>query len=68
MLYHHKDAPGGIPVNAAIISGVDIPFWNLVMLLVKIALASIPAGIIVLVVYAVSWAFLWSTLLSANHR
>ena len=35
-----------------VISGIDIPFVDLVLLLVKIALASIPAMIIVYFVFA----------------
>jgi len=35
-----------------IIKGVDIPFMDLVMLLVKLALAAIPAMFIIYVVFA----------------
>jgi hypothetical protein len=40
-----------------IISGIDIPFTDLVFLLVKIALASIPAMIIIYFVFALFTMF-----------
>lgn len=36
------------PVRVEIV-GVDIPFYDLIMLIVKFALAAIPAGIILLI-------------------
>lgn len=35
-----------------VISGIDIPFIDLVILLVKLALASIPAMIVIYIVFA----------------
>lgn len=34
-----------------VIKGIDIPFGDLVVLLIKLALASIPAGLIVGIIY-----------------
>lgn len=62
MIYPHRNAPNGIPVGAVILTEVQIPFWDLVMLLVKIAVAAIPASIIVFIVYGLIWAFLYSLL------
>jgi hypothetical protein len=35
------------------VTGIDIPFWDLVVLIVKIALASIPAIFILWFVFAI---------------
>jgi hypothetical protein len=57
MVYRHKDSPTGVvPVGAVILTEIQIPFWNLVGLLVKVALAAVPASIILFVIYAVLWA------------
>lgn len=46
-----RDTTGGAtPQVVVTVVGVQIPFWNLVGLLVKIALASIPAAIIVAII------------------
>lgn len=60
MLYRRKDAAGGVPVGAVILTEVSSPFWDMVMLLVKVAIAAIPASIIVFLVYLALWALLWS--------
>lgn len=41
-----------------IIAGIDIPFWDLVVLLVKISLAAIPAAFIVMAFLAFITPFL----------
>ena len=41
-----------------IITGIDIPFWNLVVLLVKVSLAAIPAAFIVIAFLAFITPFL----------
>ncbi|HEY1680236.1 MAG TPA: hypothetical protein VGF98_01150 [Candidatus Tumulicola sp.] len=57
MVYPHKDSPtGAVPVGAVILTEIQIPFWNLVGLLVKVSLAAIPASIILFVIYGVLWA------------
>ena len=40
------------------ISSIDIPFLDLVLFLVKIAIASIPAGIIFIIFYGILTGFL----------
>lgn len=44
-----------MPKNArpagVVVTGVDIPFFSLVSLLVKLAIASVPAAIIVAIAY-----------------
>jgi hypothetical protein len=39
--------------NRVVISGLDIPFWDLVWFMVKLALASIPALFIIYFIFAV---------------
>jgi hypothetical protein len=38
--------------QGVVVTGLDIPFWNLVWLLVKVSIASIPAAFILIVMYA----------------
>jgi hypothetical protein len=38
--------------NRVVISGLDIPFWDLVWFMVKLALASIPALFIIYFIFA----------------
>ncbi|BDY11763.1 hypothetical protein [Hydrogenimonas cancrithermarum] len=38
--------------NRVIVSGLDIPFWDLVWFMVKLALASIPALFIIYLIFA----------------
>ena len=40
------------------IARIDVPFGNLVMFLVKLSIAAIPAGIIVAIVWGILWAIL----------
>ncbi len=42
-----------LTANRVIIKGIDIPFWDLGRLLVKIALAMIPATIIVIILWII---------------
>lgn len=71
-LYHHKDSGRPIPVTAVVLTEVQIPFWNLVVLLVKLAFAAIPAAIIIAVVwaaiYATLYAFIGGAIFSAFHN
>ena len=46
-----RSFPDFAPAAEVKITGVAIPFWDLVRLLVKIAIASIPAAVIVTVAY-----------------
>lgn len=43
--------------NKTVITDIDIPFFRLVMILVKVALAAIPAMIIVWIIMAVFMMF-----------
>jgi hypothetical protein len=46
------------PTSARIVvSGIDVPFWDLVVIQVKIAIASIPAVIILTVIGVVVFVF-----------
>lgn len=49
-------ATSGSPARV-VVSGLDLPFWDLVRLLVKVALASIPAMLILTVAGALLFAF-----------
>ena len=63
MILHNADLPAGTrtrgdhapprpvaaPAPATRITGIDIPFWDLVIFMVKFAIATIPAGFILFV-------------------
>jgi hypothetical protein len=40
------------------ITDIDIPFWSVVWFMVKLAIATIPAGVIVFFIYALAWGML----------
>jgi len=41
------------PVAPVVVVGFDMPFWPLVRFLVKLAIASIPAGLVIALFYMV---------------
>jgi hypothetical protein len=43
-----------------VITGIDIPFWHLVALFVKIALAAIPALVILCLMWAACTVIFWT--------
>jgi hypothetical protein len=49
------DPPNGSPAPSprVVLSGIRIPFWELVGFLVKVSLAAIPAAIILAIIYAI---------------
>jgi len=52
----------GRPVRRVVLTDIEIPFWSIVGLLVQVALAAIPATIILALMYAaVKW--LWTMFL-----
>lgn len=51
-----------LTAKKVIIKGIDIPFWDLVTLLVKIAFAAIPAAIIVAIIWGIIISFLGNIL------
>lgn len=48
-----EQQPRAVPVT---VTDLDIPFFQLVWLLIKVALASIPAAIILFIVFAIFWS------------
>jgi hypothetical protein len=44
--------------NPVTIRAIDVPFWRIVMILIKWSIAAIPAAIIVTIVYALIFALL----------
>ncbi len=42
-----------LTAKKVILRGIDIPFWDLVILIVKIAFAAIPAAIIVTIIWGI---------------
>ena len=44
--------------NIVTIRDIDVPFWRLVLILIKWSIAAIPAAIIVAILYAVIFAIL----------
>ncbi len=56
--------PSPTPV---VVFGFDMPFWALVKFLIKLAVASIPAGIVIALIYVVL-GWMWGAILVASHR
>jgi hypothetical protein len=56
MAIYYRHRGQDVPLNAAILTGVHVPFWDLVWLLVKLAFAAIPAAIIIAVIWTI---FYW---------
>jgi hypothetical protein len=42
--------------NPVTIRDIDVPFWRIVMILIKWSIAAIPAAIIVMIIYAIIFA------------
>jgi len=55
------------PATPVVVVGFDMPFWPLVRFLVKIAIASIPAGIVIALFYMVL-GWIYGALLLATHH
>ena len=51
-----------VTAKKVVIKGIDIPFWDLVSLFVKIAFAAIPAAIIVAIIWVLIVSFLGGVL------
>ena len=50
--------PGDEYTTPVKITGIEMPFWDLVVLLVKLSLAAIPAGILLTAVVLTAWMML----------
>jgi hypothetical protein len=50
-----------------VVIGFDMPFWPLVRFLIKIAVASIPAGIVIAFIYMVL-GWIYGAILVATHH
>ena len=48
--------------NHVVISKIDIPFWNLVGFMIKLAVAAIPAGLVIMIVMGIFTGCMWATL------
>jgi hypothetical protein len=55
------------PATPVVVVGFDMPFWPLVRFLIKIALASIPAGVVIALFYVVL-GWIWGAILVATHH
>ncbi len=55
------------PATPVVVVGFDMPFWPLVRFLIKIAIASIPAGIVIAFFYMVL-GWIYGALLIATHH
>jgi len=44
--------------NEVIITDINIPFWSIVRLIIKISIAAIPAGIVLAVIYGLIFMFI----------
>ena len=47
-----------VPSQRIVISDIDIPFWRLVVILIKWALAAIPAAIVVTIIISIAMGML----------
>jgi hypothetical protein len=56
-----------ISATPVVVIGFDMPFWPLVRFLVKIAIASIPAGIVIAFIYLVL-GWIYGAILLATHH
>jgi hypothetical protein len=54
-------------VTPVMVVGFDMTFWTMVRFLIKLAIASIPAGIVVALIYVVL-GWIWGALLLATHH
>jgi len=61
-----SDSSGSSP-TAVVVVGFDMPFWPLVRFLIKLAIASIPAGIVVALFYVVL-GWIYGAILVATHH
>lgn len=52
--------PLGSPPQRVVVVGFDMSLSNMVELMIKLGIASIPAALILAVLYAVAWTFLTS--------
>ncbi len=55
------------PASPVVVVGFDMPFWPLVRFLIKIAIASIPAGIVIAFLYMVL-GWIYGAILVATHH
>jgi len=55
------------PASPVVVVGFDMPFWPLVRFLIKIAIASIPAGIVIALFYMVL-GWIYGAILVATHH
>jgi hypothetical protein len=55
------------PVAPVVVVGFDMPFWPLVRFLVKLAIASIPAGLVIALFYMVL-GLIYGAIMVALHR
>jgi hypothetical protein len=55
------------PVASVVVVGFDMPFWPLVRFLVKVAIASIPAGLVIALFYMVL-GLIYGAIMVALHR
>jgi hypothetical protein len=49
--------------NLVTIRDIDVPFWRILMILIKWAIAAIPAAIIVIIIYAIIFALIGGILI-----
>jgi len=52
------NVPTSVPPQRFVLSDVDIPFWRLVVILIKWSFAAIPAAIVVMIVISIALGML----------
>jgi hypothetical protein len=55
------------PATPVVVIGFDMPFWPLVRFLIKIAIASIPAGIVIAFLYMLL-GWIYGAIVIATHH
>lgn len=54
-------------VTPVVVVGFDMPFWTMVRFLIKLAIASVPAGMVIALIYVVL-GWMWGAILLAIHH
>lgn len=57
-LYNDFPATNECKKDEVIITDINIPFWSIVRLIIKIFIAAIPAGIVLAVIYGLIFMFI----------
>jgi hypothetical protein len=51
-----------VTIDKIVITDIKVPLWSLVVLMIKIAIAAIPAAIIIAIIYSIAGGLIYSLL------